>query len=1013
MTGVNNIEVLLRQRMWTLPINDDGTKLLIKLFLTFPNWRGWSLTSRIPVSMEGIYSLGMGELKDLCLKFRPKILINRNYITKIRLFRLIVTRMMDDGLIIKSEMELICPKLFESLKYNKEEILKMIPNFHAMRQLSRLQLSFRYVLFQKNAENRRVSPVDLIEMGQEKWLKLAIEEKISSSGESFEFSDLVQSLIKNKRLSSKYVFIGENSFWQFYQKYYHYLPELGVIYKSASKSEAKIALHLFLHGVFSIDLEPDHLELLKSIKSLDDIPTRFGPYRIPECDLIPVPRRIITPELIIELSDLTVGDLIRYIRETDLLFFDAANPAPPLEILDESPIRDGPSSHLEKWKHPKYSTPYHYLKTAHINDILSSRGLRIPSTTKGKRFALSGLDKGCQNWTRNIIKHISASTDNLKSRDESLASCLDSLDLAELYYLSGHFKINTLNGSYHFELIRIIIRLILGGLNSPNISSKLTNFSINLNAKNKLNNFVPQSEIEILTAAVESRQIRKITKLPKETMIWRTIHEANQEISDLTQHPIIIDINLYCDLRLLSWYSLIMLVEILYPSNLKAIIGSERDHLFLLSRGCLLSFPSKETIDRYRSLATLSDSSRDLLFRYHSLPTDRLRLIKLTLRTPTIVDKYIIERNFPKLAEVLGMIVPTGVNEREYIIENIQSYRLIIDRPQNSVKLLNPADPKTLSLGNISLLTDKEIISSAGIRPVFANRNELITKVRKLWFEGGFFESIARKSINEETFILTKVSDPDVLMIGYGRLDNYRCYEMGGLYTSFYLGEDKNVHFRKPENKDHFNLDEIVDLDLLIQDLFSRSVGNPDSLAELHTIIEKGVIDYRQMNTEMKKIYHQIRLLNSSTKGILKVWLQTLFDAGMYMRQWKGPGTSYPHTRRETRQGEEKSRPKPERSDSVSPLGRKIGLLQEMIKTAPHNLIEILEKLKAARYDLGLSRYESQDVFLIPLFRQVANGNKCIREASSIFTLSAAYYFQVLFNHKIKDFHPELIDKIN
>ena len=1010
MTGTNNIEVLLRQKMWTLPMNADGTKLLIKLFLGFPTWNGWSLTSKIPVSMEGIYSLGMSELKDLCLRFRPKILIN-SYITKIGIFKYIVIRMMTDGLIIKSETELICPKLFESLKYRKKEILTMIPTFHGMTQLSRLQLSFRYILFQQNSESKRISPDDLIEMGREKWLELAIEEKITNNGESFLFSSLVQSLIKNKRLASKYVFIGENSFWQFYQKYYHYLPELGVIYKSTSKSEAKIALHLFMHGIFSIDLEPDHLVLLKSIKSLDLIPARVGPYVIPEWEEISIPRRIITPESIIELGNLKVKDLISYIRETDLLFFDAANPAPLLEIPDKSLISGGPSSHLENWKHPKCSTPYHYIKPVHINDILSSRGLRIPSTTEGKRCALNGLDKGCRKWTRNVIEHISVSTDNLKSRDVSLAGCLDSLDPAELYYLSGHFKINSLNGAYHYELIRISIRLIVGGLNPPNITRKPTNFSINLNMNNKLGNL--NSESEILTATIESRQIRKIARLPKETMIWRTIQEANQEINDLTQHPIIIDPNLYCDLRLLSWYSLIMLVEILYPSNLKAIIGSERDHLFLLSRGCLLSPPSENIINRYRSLATLSDLSRDLLFRYHSLLPDRLRLIKLTLRTPTIVDKYVIEHNFPKLAEVLGMIIPTGVNEKDYIMDNIQSYRLIFDRLPSSARLINHTDPKTLSLGNISLLTDEEIISSAGIRPLFADRNELITKVRKLWFEDGFFESIDRTSINEETFVLTKVSDPDVLMIGYGRLDSYRCYEMGELHLSFRLGEDEMVHFRKPENKDHFDLDKIVDLDLLIQDLYSRLVGNPDILIELHTRIEKGITDYRQMNTEMKKIYHQIRLLNSSTKDILKVWLQTLFDAGMYMRQWKGPGTPYPHTRREARQGEEATRLKPERSDNISPLGRKIGLLQEMIKTAPSSLIKIIEKLKAARYDLGLSRYESQDILLIPLFLEVARGNKCIREASSIFTLSAGYYFQVLFNHKIKDFHPELIAKVN
>ena len=138
ITGTNDINVLLRQRIWTVPINADGTKLLVKLFLAFPNWKGWSLTSRIPVSMEGIYSLGLQELADLGLRFRPKIRINR-YSSKIKKFKRIVAKMVDVGLIIKSETELICHELFESLNLTRGEILKMLLPFSGVKKLTRIR----------------------------------------------------------------------------------------------------------------------------------------------------------------------------------------------------------------------------------------------------------------------------------------------------------------------------------------------------------------------------------------------------------------------------------------------------------------------------------------------------------------------------------------------------------------------------------------------------------------------------------------------------------------------------------------------------------------------------------------------------------------------------------------------------------------------------------------------------------------------------------------------------------
>nr|QBK90831.1 MAG: hypothetical protein LCPAC201_01320 [Pithovirus LCPAC201] len=1008
MTGSKDIDILLRQNEWTLSVDSCGTIFLIKLFLAFQDWDGWTLSPETPVSIEGIYGLTLKELKAFGRKFKPKIRVGCN--TKTQMFERTIDRMMEDRLIIDSERKLVCPALFKSLRLVKADILKIIPSSAGVKKLSRIHLSFHHVLFLRKIENLRVSPQDLVEMDQKEWLKLAIEEKIVNQDRSFVFSNLVKSLVKSKRLQSDYAFVAEDAFWQFYQKYYHHFHKIGAIYDKKSDSKAKIALGLFMDGVFSIDLEPNRLELLKSVKSLNDIPTRFGSHQIPGYDTIPTPKRIITPEIIISHSNLTDQDLInqdliRYIRETDLLFYDAVNPAPPIENIERSTVADGPSSYLVKWKVPKHPTPYHYLKTSHINEILISRLLKIPSSIEGKRFALEGLDRGNPLWQKGVLKRIVVSM-NDPARDVTLRKQINELNQAEIYYLAGHLKINILNSSYHPDLIQISIRLILGGLNPQNMNQESINLTIN--PKNEPpNNSNSLTDREIIVLAIESRQIQQINKLSKES-IWKTTQEANREITDLIQRPVIISSSLYCDLKNLTWTSIMLLVEILYPGNLKAIVGSEQEHLFLLSRGYLLSTPTGEVISRYQKIAKLSPDQKKLLLRFYGFPYNRLTLIKLALKPQSIIDQYIIDHNLSKLIEVLGIAIPPGINENEYIMENIHSYRLIVNRSSDTVRLLTMTDPKTLSMGNICRLTDNEIISSSGVRPVFTDRVDLINKIRQLWSDVGFFESISRASFNKETLLLSKVSDPEVLMVGYGRLDNYRCYELAELHGSFHLGKDVMVHFRKPDKKTEFELDEIINLDVLVQDFFLRSVGNPDRLAELHTRIGKGIIDYREMDDGMRKIYRQVTSLNLSTKNLLKIWLRELFEAGMYMRRWKGPGNPYPHTRDETRQGDN-----PCNSDNMSPLGKKIGLLQEMVKTIPDNLMKIMKKLKIAGYNSETSRYRMGERSLTHIFQRVASNNFCIRVASRMFTLSAAYYLQAFFSFKIKEFYPERITKIS
>jgi hypothetical protein len=458
-----------------------------------------------------------------------------------------------------------------------------------------------------------------------------------------------------------------------------------------------------------------------------------------------------------------------------------------------------------------------------------------------------------------------------------------------------------------------------------------------------------------------------------------------------------------------SQQSLLFLVEILYGPNLEILLRSKEEHLFLLSRGYFILPFDEERRNRYAAIENLEADKRRVLTNANYMRNIRSNWVKMSFKPLSAIGKYIVEGRTQELVKLLGMVLPGGVVEEDYIRTKIHQYQPLFDRPSSPNIIRIPFEASEFfTLRNLYQLTDKEIIKIIGVRPIFSSRVELIDNVRKLWCFPGFFESIDRRSVNSETTTLTEVTDKQTLMIGYGKLDNYRCYEADELHLSFYLGDDKKVHFRKPEGKDCFELDQILNLNSLITDLFTRGVGNMEHLSGLHNHIERGIVDYRQMSSKMREIYRREANLDKSSKDKLRVWLITLFQAGMYMRRWSGNSDSYPHSENESRVG-----PDPSKSDETTPFGTAMGKLIEISKEFSVELKTIVDNLVVVEYRDDGSEYSLAEGNLIKFYQSAANGIKCIRQASRPLILSAAYYLTIFFNHQISEFRPESLVSIS
>lgn len=356
------------------------------------------------------------------------------------------------------------------------------------------------------------------------------------------------------------------------------------------------------------------------------------------------------------------------------------------------------------------------------------------------------------------------------------------------------------------------------------------------------------------------------------------------------------------------------------------------------------------------------------------------------------------QHNPQELAPKLGMAIPLSQSRRsrEYLHDNIAQYRHIFVR--NPALTVTPlAELKRLPRGEViqllQQLTDFEIFDHFEVYLPYRNRHELVSVYAGVLTGSRFMYPSKRSlttSVNAETISGADVTDVTVFMVCYGTLERYHTYEVSDLVGSFYKDPDTGISsFRHPEDTTKvFDDAEITALKELL-DCFAPSA----EIATLRGAIEQIMVDARELITGDREFINTLRAFPPDSKEHIRLFLRGIFECGMYMRRWKGPGHPYPVHENDTKAQDWTD-------ESVQ---QAIGLLYHIIREMGTNATVFCMRLKLCEYERNGTITHGQRMFREE-WNGVTAGDNCIRMASRRFIGTSYHYLRILFRETLAGF---------
>jgi len=177
-------------------------------------------------------------------------------------------------------------------------------------------------------------------------------------------------------------------------------------------------------------------------------------------------------------------------------------------------------------------------------------------------------------------------------------------------------------------------------------------------------------------------------------------------------------------------------------------------------------------------------------------------------------------------------------------------------------------------------------------------------------------------------------------------------------------------------------------------------ISSSEELPTLITVIEEGLKAKIKTGEEERKIIVKFGTFPNKEKQLIKEWLLKLFEAGMYMRRWKGPGNKYPHGVAETTV---KIDPTLNVTQAYIRLEDVFGKMSKPTQIFVKNLSIVLfrnQEFKLEKTKIGL------------MIDRVKAGKKCIRQASSRFVGTGNRYLTTFFGVTIPNFDPSKVANI-
>jgi hypothetical protein len=416
----------------------------------------------------------------------------------------------------------------------------------------------------------------------------------------------------------------------------------------------------------------------------------------------------------------------------------------------------------------------------------------------------------------------------------------------------------------------------------------------------------------------------------------------------------------------------------------------------LITRYTLLKYNKNYNLIKY----LYKINREDVLVNICSKPAHPLENLILN------IDHY----SDQELIKILNMRLPVKIdNTREYILANISKYAHLFLRSDKIVKLtdeLLSTFSKDSIYNNIANLTDYEIINYYGMLLPYKSRLDLevftsLALDRHINYKR-FFIPLYRESkkiINKQTLFFNDVLDKSLTVIAYGNYWSYYIYELDEFISNFRSDDDDDTFQFKFPNNQH----ELISKEAMEDLLYLLSELENNELAKtLTVIINNNYIKLHERTNADKKFIEYLKNQRLEEQDNVKRFFIELFECGMYMRRWKGPGFPYPIKESET-------------LIDFDP--------EENVLTKINIINNILDSLDSTTKNfcshMNLCQYNSKNtiVFTQTMFEhhwaEIQNGQQCIRLASQLLIGTSYRYLRVLFQYTLVNLNVSLLDGIS
>lgn len=411
--------------------------------------------------------------------------------------------------------------------------------------------------------------------------------------------------------------------------------------------------------------------------------------------------------------------------------------------------------------------------------------------------------------------------------------------------------------------------------------------------------------------------------------------------------------------------------------------------------------------------------------------------IFLATQDESAIEKIILavnESNIYELFTKYGMVAGEEMSDPQDLISlfynNIGSYSKILARPANTplppLRFI-PNTPATI-LSVLTKYTPLELINRYEY-PGPDYRLPIIIR----YIGQSYINDILRwrwqhkYCNNDDTFNQEageyhgeiNKDDPNDLTVAYGKIGNYRCYQLRDLIQAFAINPQDNIfYFRvpdwevadvRPDKKPmidattgqplarDFTVGEIKELDLLLQE--KQEAPN---VPQLRAKIQQGLNYWDNGNNILDALKSQYNVLSDADKQLVQLYLAWLFTYGMWMRFWKGPGTPWPTAWVGGKEGEYSG--DAERCDTIT--RDEHVFIQNYLRAAIAKLYETNFSLQQWINNLPLINYNfvtnesrpSTDTKLITILNAIQGENMCMGHGSDVITRTAYSLIQKLLD---------------